>query len=77
MKSNNIKKIENLLKEKRIQCPESDNNLAGIKVEDLSLYLDVIMVQDRIWAPDSITFAFFNNILQHITQQETNVWKML
>ena len=62
MMSNNLGKIEELLKNKRIHCTESKNGLSAIKVEDLSLYRNVIMVRDRIWAPDSIRHAFFNNL---------------
>ena len=62
MKTNNVKKMENLLKNRKIKDDDSENHLAGIKIEDLSLYRDVIMVQDRIWAPSSIIFSFFNNL---------------
>jgi hypothetical protein len=61
-KTNNVKKMEKLLANKKIKDDESENHLAGIKIEDLSLYRDVIMVQDRIWAPSSITFSFLNNL---------------
>ena len=62
MLSNNVDQMEALLKNKRIHCAENKNGVAAIKVKDLSLYHNVIMVRDRIWAPESITFAFFNNL---------------
>ena len=62
MLSNDIEKMEELLKNKRIHCVQSKNGLSAIRVEDLSLYRNIIMVRDRIWAPESITFAFFNNL---------------
>ena len=62
MMSNRTEEISQLLKDKRIHCSENKNGISAIKVEDLSLYRNVIMVQDRIWAPESIRFAFFNNL---------------
>ena len=75
MKINNVKKIEELLKNKKVQCPTSGNFLAGITIDDLSLYRDVIMVQDRIWAPQSIRFAFFNNL--HLGHRGVNMMMRL
>ena len=48
MKNNHVTKIENLIKGKQIQCSEHANGVGSIKIEDLSLYRDVVMVQDRI-----------------------------
>ena len=59
MKYNRINEIENLIKGKQIHCSEHANGVASIKVEDLSLYQDVVMVRDRIWAPESLRYAFF------------------
>ena len=36
MKDNNVKRLNDLLKEKKIHCSESENGLAGILVEDLA-----------------------------------------
>ena len=44
-------------------------------MEDLSLYRDVIMVRDRIWAPESIRFAFFNNL--HLGHRSVDMMKRL
>ena len=52
-----------MLAYKRIHCDKNKNGLRAIKIEDLSLYKDVVMVSDRIWAPTAITQAFFNNLL--------------
>ena len=62
MKNNNVSEIENLIKGKQIQCSEHTNGVGKIKIEDLSLYMDVVMVRDRIWAPESLRHAFFNNL---------------
>ena len=62
MLANDVDQMEKLLKNKRIHCAKNKNGVAAIKIEDLSLYRNVIMVRDRIWAPESITFAFFNNL---------------
>ena len=62
MMSDNEKEMEELLKDKRIHCSENKNGISAIKIEDLSLYRNVIMVRNRIWAPESIRFAFFNNL---------------
>ena len=63
------------MKNKKVQCPTSGNFLAGITIDDLSLYRDVIMVQDRIWAPQSIRFAFFNNL--HLGHRGVNMMMRL
>ena len=62
MMSDKTKEMAELLKGKNIHCAESKNGLSSIKVEDLSLYHNVIMVRYRIWAPESIRYAFFNNL---------------
>ena len=62
MKNNNVPEIENLIKGKKIQCSEHANGIGKIKIEDLSLYQNVVMVRDRIWAPESLRHAFFNNL---------------
>jgi hypothetical protein len=62
IKNFNTKRIEELIKGKKIHCSEHVNRLGKIKPEDLSLYMDVVMVRDRIWAPKSLTQAFFNNL---------------
>ena len=53
--------LTELLKGKLIHCTKSEGGRSAIKMEDLSLYRNVIMVRDRIWAPKDITFTFFNN----------------
>ena len=53
--SNNHEKLRSLLSNKRIHDRDSNNGLRAIKIEDLSLYRNVIMVADRIWAPKLIT----------------------
>ena len=62
LKGDRKDELTELLKGKMIHCSESKNGLANIKIEDLSLYRNVIMVRDRIWAPHDIRFAFFNNL---------------
>ena len=59
---NNVAAIEDHLKGKAIHCPTHKNGLSSIKLEDLSLYHNVVMVRDRIWVPDSITLNIFNNL---------------
>ena len=54
--------MEELIKNKRIHCAQNKNGIAKIQVADLSIYKNIIMVRDRIWAPEPITFAFFNNL---------------
>ena len=49
--------------------------MASIKVEDLSLYQDVVMVRDRIWAPNSLRYAFFNNL--HLGHRGVDMMKRL
>ena len=46
MISDNNKEMEELLKDKRIHCSENKNGISAIKVEDLSLYRNVIMVRN-------------------------------
>ena len=75
MMSNNVGKMEELLKSKRIHCTDSKNGLSAIKVEDLSLYRNVIMVRDRIWAPESIKHAFFNNL--HLGHRSVDMMQRL
>ena len=72
---NNHEKLKNLLKEKRIHCPESKNGLRAIEIEDLTLFKDVILVRDRIWAPAAITYAFFNNL--HLGHRAPDMMKWL
>ena len=62
LKANKTAELTELLKGKKIFCPTSENGLSSIKIEDLSLYHNMVMVRDRIWAPQDITFAFFNNL---------------
>ena len=62
MKNNQMSEIENLIKGKQIKCSTNANSVASIKIDYLSLYRDVVMVRDRIWAPDSLRYAFFNNL---------------
>ena len=70
-----MSEIENLIKGKQIQCSEHANGVASIKVEDLSLYQDVVMVQDRICAPKSLRYAFFNNL--HLGHRGVDMMKRL
>ena len=75
IQSNDVDKMEELLKDKRIHCTSNKNGVAGIKVEDLSLYRNVVMVRDRIWAPESLTAAFFNNL--HLGHRSVDMMKRL
>ena len=75
MMSNRTEKLSELLKDKRIHCSQSKNGLSAIKIEDLSLYRNMIMVRDRIWAPASITFAFFDNL--HLGQRSVDMMQRL
>ena len=38
------------------------SSLSSVKIEDLSLYRNAVMVRDRIWVPNSITLNVFNNL---------------
>ena len=60
--ADNVSSLDELLKGKSIFCPESKNGISSIKIEDLSLYHNVVMVRDQIGAPNSITLNFFNNL---------------
>merc|ERR1712105_424075 len=62
IKNDNDSVITELLKGKVIHCKSNKNGISSIKKKDLSLYRDTIMVRDRIWAPESLTAAFFNNL---------------
>jgi hypothetical protein len=73
--ANNTKKMEELLHNKRIHCSENKNGISAIKTEDLSLYRNVIMVRDRIWAPESIKHAFFNNL--HLGHRSVDMMQRL
>ena len=75
MKNNQISEIENLIKGKQIQCSEHANGVASIKVEDLSLYQDVVMLRDRIWAPEPLRYAFFNSL--HLGHRGVDMMKRL
>ena len=75
MMSDKTKEMAELLKDKRIHCAENKNGLSAIKVEDLSLYRNVIMVRNRIWAPESIRFAFFNNL--HLGHRSVDMMQRL
>ena len=75
MKNNNVAAIEDLIKGKQIQCSEHANGVGKIKIEDLSLYMDVVMVRDRIWAPESLRHAFFNNL--HLGYRGVDMMKRL
>ena len=75
MMSDKTEEIANLLKDKRIHCSENKNGISAIKVEDLSLYRNVIMVRNRIWAPESISFAFFNNL--HLGHRSVDMMQRL
>ena len=68
LQTNNHEKLTELLRGKVIHCPDNTNGISAIIIEDLSIYQDVIIVQDRIWAPQAITFAFFNNL--HLATEE-------
>ena len=67
--------LTELLKGKLIHCTESEGGRSAIKMEDLSLYRNVIMVRDRIWAPKDITFAFFNNL--HLGHRSVDMMQRL
>ena len=67
--SNNQEKLKPLLAYKRIHCDENKNGVRAIKIEDLSLYKDVIM------APTAITQAFFNNL--HLGHRAPDMMKRL
>ena len=75
IKNLDTKKIEELLKGKQIQCSENANGVGKINPEDLSLYQDVVMVRDRIWAPESLTRSFFNNL--HLGHRAVGMMKRL
>ena len=70
LKANKTADLTNLLKGKSIFCPESKKCLSSIKIEDLSLYHNIVMVRDRIWAPQDITFAFLT-IYTSVTEEST------
>ena len=67
--------LTELLKGKMIHCSDSKNGLANIKIEDLSLYRNIVMVRDRIWSPHDIRFAFFNNL--HLGHRSIDIMKRL
>ena len=76
--ADDVSVLNELLKGKSMFCPERKNGLSSIKIEDLSLYHNVMMVRDRIWAPSSIILNFFNNfhlghrgvdIMMHLAQR--------
>ena len=71
--SDNQEKMRSLLSGKKIHDRKSDNGLRAIKIEDLSLYKDVLMVADRIWGPKSMARAFFNNL--HLGHRATDMMK--
>ena len=73
--SNNHEKLKSLLSNKKIHDRDSDNGLRAINIEDLSLYRNVIMVADRIWAPKSMARAFFNNL--HLGHRAPDMMKRL
>merc|ERR1711905_17294 len=75
MMSDNTKEMAELLKDKCIHCSENKNGISAIKVEDLSLYRNVIMIRNRIWAPESIRFAFFNNL--HLGHRSVDMMQRL
>ena len=75
MMSNKTKEMTELLKGKSIHCIENKNGISAIKVEDLSLYRNVIMVRNRIWAPEAIRFAFFNNL--HLGHRSVDMMQRL
>ena len=75
IKNTDTKKIEELIKGKQIHCSEHANGVGKIKAEDLSLYQDVVMVRDRIWAPQSLTRSFFNNL--HLGHRCVDMMKRL
>ena len=64
-----------MIKGKKIHCSGHANGLGKIKPEDLSLYMDVVMVRDRIWAPKSLTQSFFNNL--HLGHRAVDMMKRL
>merc|ERR1712030_96164 len=35
---------------------------SGIKIEDLSLYRNCILIRDRIWVPEDLRQSFYNNL---------------
>merc|ERR1712237_22440 len=75
IKNDNDSVITELLKGKVIHCKSNKNGISSIKKEDLSLYRDTIMVRDRIWAPESLTAAFFNNL--HLGHRSVDIMHRL
>ena len=75
MKANKTKELTEVLKGKSIFCFKSKNRLSSINIEDLSLYHNIVMVRDRIWAPHDIRFAFFNNL--HLGHRGIDIMKRL
>ena len=73
--ANDAEAVLDLIKGKSIHCAESKNGLSSIKIEDLSLYYNVIMVRDCIWAPQSITLSFFNNL--HLGHRRVDIMMCL
>ena len=57
MLKNNYEKLEVLLKNKKIHDEFSPNGLSAIQIQDLSIYRNVIMVRDRIWAPIALSYG--------------------
>lgn len=51
LQSSKEDELSELLKGKLIHCTKSKGGLSAIKMEDLSLYRNIIMVRDRMWAP--------------------------
>lgn len=73
--ANDVNALNELLKAKSMFCHESKNVLSSIKIEDLSIYHNVVMERDRIWAPQSIILNFFNNL--HLGHRRVDIMMRL
>ena len=72
--ANDQKGVKELIKGKTIKNTDSKGS-SQILIEDLSLYKNTLMVRNRIWAPDSLTRSFFNNL--HLGHRGVDVMSQL
>lgn len=48
---------------------------SGVKIEDLSLYKNCILIRDRIWVPEDLRRAFYNNL--HLGHRSVDIMMRL
>ena len=51
------------------------NTMSQVKLEDLSLYKNCLLVRDRIWVPDDLKRNFFNNL--HLGHRSVDIMMRL